>query len=104
MTTKKRETVSQKAARLERELENFKKQVVSTTVEWEGGCDSGKQQFLEELGLEFPTSKVRISLEAVLDPDGYSVSSISELIDNIKKYNEISADVVYDTIVVEEVK
>jgi hypothetical protein len=49
-----RETLAEVRAErdaLQKQLEDFKKEVVDVTLNYDGGCQSGKEEFLNELGL-----------------------------------------------------
>lgn len=50
-------------------LERFKQNVVETVVEWDAGCKEGKKEFLEALGLEWPTRRIVINISFDYDGD-----------------------------------
>lgn len=68
-----------------RALEKFKEQVVKTTVDWDGGCREGKQEFLEALGLEYPRHKVTVTItfECSDDPSNVSTYDIEYAVSNL---------------------
>jgi hypothetical protein len=67
-----------RATQSARALSAFKEQVVETTVEWDGGCRSGKEEFLDSLGLEWPSVTVTVTatFEYSGDPDDISTYSL----------------------------
>lgn len=58
-----------------RDLDSFKEKVVETVVAWDGGCQSGKTEFLEELGLEWPSTAVTITISFEYKGDAEELSS-----------------------------
>lgn len=62
----------------ERDLVRFKENVVEQVVNWEGGCQSGKEEFLEAIGLSWPMRPVTLTItfDYKGDPDDISTSDI----------------------------
>ena len=55
-------------------LESFKQRVIDATMEHPDGCTSGRKEFLEGLGLEFPVIKQKFMVEfEYSDYDGESI-------------------------------
>lgn len=61
-------------------LQVFKELVVKTTMEWKGGCQEGKAEFLESLDLDVPTEKHEITF-VVEVPIGRTIKDIRNEID-----------------------
>lgn len=62
----------------ERDLSRFKEKVVEEVVNWDGGCQTGKEEFLEALGLSWPMRAVTLTItfDYKGDPDDISTSDI----------------------------
>lgn len=65
-------------------LSNFQDLVVETTVEWDGGCRSGKEEFLQALGLSYPSVEMSFTVTFTYegDPDNFDSSEIESAIAN----------------------
>lgn len=68
----------------ENALEVFKKQVVTETVNFEGGCREGKTEFLQNLGLEWPMSSVTLTItfNYAGDPEDISTYELESFVGN----------------------
>lgn len=62
----------------ERDLSRFKEKVVEEVVNWDGGCQTGKEEFLEALGLSWPMRSVTLTItfDYKGDPDDIATSDI----------------------------
>lgn len=62
-----------KAEELTAELDRFKKTVVDTTWDWDGGTEETKRDFLESLSLESPKRRVFYAINVYLMTEGDGV-------------------------------
>lgn len=61
----------------QRKLAAFKDEVVQTVVDWDAGCREGKEEFLQSLGLEWPTTYVTITVTFNYNGDAGDIDSSS---------------------------
>src|SRR6478609_7019440 len=80
--------------------DSFKHEVVATTANYDGGCAAGKQDFLQQLGLDLPNRKVRITLDVEFGTSNYGWE-LSEYESDIVASIEASGD---DIVLVESLE
>ena len=78
-------------------LESFKQRVIDATMEHPDGCSSGRREFLEGLGLEFPVIKQKFMVE--FEYSDHDEESIME--DEIRR--ALTAYIQFDDVKITEV-
>ena len=64
----------------QRELRDFKSHVAITVMDWDAGCTSGKEEFLEEIGVEVPVQTwiATIKIDLPTRDDGKAMEMIDD--------------------------